>query len=196
MMAGFYIRFYVNGNSVNIIDNSFEVKNVAENMNIQAIFKEKVSETKGLNLTTIAIIAGSSVISILLIVFIAKASSKKSKKKKPLNEVEEVNSGNNVNTQNNNYLNKGEIGKNENEIEPKQTNSEIPNKQNVQTSTTNNQSNLKNAAILTQAHTFVKGKEKHFISFCEKYNIDYKNNYNIAIVRYYQAYLRSINKQK
>jgi len=42
----------------------------------------------------------------------------------------------------------------------------------------------------------VQDKQDNFISFCNRYNIDYQNNYNNAVLRYYQAYLRSIKPTK
>ena len=48
--------------------------------------------------------------------------------------------------------------------------------------------------MLQKASEFVKGREDHFNAFCNKYNIDRKNNYNNAVLRYYQAYLRSLKK--
>ena len=44
------------------------------------------------------------------------------------------------------------------------------------------------------AHEFAKSHEEHFKAFCDKYKLDYKNDYNHAVMRYYQAYLRSLKK--
>ena len=47
--------------------------------------------------------------------------------------------------------------------------------------------------MLQKALIFAQNNKDNFIGFCNKYNIDYRNNYNNAVLRYYQNYLRSKN---
>ena len=54
---------------------------------------------------------------------------------------------------------------------------------------------LSQKEVLQKALDFVKDKKKNFETFCLKYKIDYKNNYNYAVLRYYQAYIRSTMKK-
>lgn len=43
---------------------------------------------------------------------------------------------------------------------------------------------------LQKALEFAKENQNNFKAFCERCKIDYKNNYNDAVIRYYDAYLR------
>ena len=80
--------------------------------------------------------------------------------------------------------------------QPQRTN-QIYNSQKVQ-QVINNKSTINQQLnpMLQKALDFAKGKDQHFVSFCNRYNIDYRNNYNNAVLRYYQAYLRSIQPPK
>ena len=68
---------------------------------------------------------------------------------------------------------------------------------NVQTEKPTEQKPVEQATkndVLEKALEFVKNKQNGFVAFCTRYNIDYKNDYNNAVIRYYQAYLRSLKQ--
>ena len=48
--------------------------------------------------------------------------------------------------------------------------------------------------MLEKAYDFVQDKELQFISYCKRFGIDYENDYDNAVLRYYQAHLRSMRK--
>jgi len=68
-------KVYINGRSVNVSNNQLVISDIDEDMNIQAIFKEKAAFS--LDSTTIAIIIGTAIISILLTTLLSKSRKKR-----------------------------------------------------------------------------------------------------------------------
>ena len=168
-------KVYINGNSVNVSNNKLTINDINKDIIIQAIFKEKevVAPVTGLDTTTIAIIIGTAIISSLLITLLIKLH--KNSKRRKLKDLKQS-----LATENeyNNYQAKNNYTVYEKPYQiPTQTKAVKPTPPNP---------------MLQKALNFVKDKQENFISFCNRYNIDYKNHYNNAVLRYYQAYLRSI----
>jgi len=165
-------KVYINGKSINIFNDQLVVSYINEDINILAIFKEneKVA-TFSFNTTDIAIIVGTIIISILLIVLIVK-SHKNTKKRKIEASMQKV-----------------IVPENQPKVQKDHTLHENP----YQMPTQNSISQTK-TTMFRKALEFVKSREQHFILFCNKYKIDYQNDYNNAVLRYYQAYLRSLKK--
>lgn len=162
-------KVYINGRSVNVSNNQLVISDIDEDMNIQAIFKEKVAAFS-LDSTTIAIIIGTAIISILLIALLIK-SHKNAKRRKIEDSMQNV-----------------LVPENEFKAENDYTSYEKPYQMPEQPARPQPPQN----PMLQKALNFVQDKQDNFISFCNRYNIDYQNNYNNAVLRYYQAYLRSI----
>jgi len=164
-------KVYINGRSVNVSNNQLVISDIDEDMNIQAIFKEKEKVAAfSLDSTTIAIIIGTAIISILLIALLIK-SHKNAKRRKIEDSMQNV-----------------LVPENEFKAENDYASYEKPYQMPEQPARPQPPQN----PMLQKALNFVQDKQDNFISFCNRYNIDYQNNYNNAVLRYYQAYLRSI----
>ena len=169
-------KVYVNGDSVDISNNTFTVTNIKEDLKIQAIFKEKdKAAIFNLDTTTIAIIIGTAIISVLIIVLLIK-SHRNSKRKKLKNTMQKTLA---LGNEQNNYQAKNGYKEYE---KPYQMNTQTPLARPIPPN-----------PMLQKALIFAQNNKDNFIGFCNKYNIDYRNNYNNAVLRYYQNYLRSNN---
>jgi len=160
------LKVYINGKSVDVKNNRLTISAINQDLNIQVIFEEK-GVVFGFSTSTIAIIIGSIVISALLIILIIKSNKNAKIKRSMPNKFEQNNNyqSQNSNLQSNNHKNSEPVKHvKQNEKNPK----------------------------LRIALNFVNGRKEDFILFCQINNIDYQNNYNDAVLKYYDFYLKSI----
>ncbi len=184
---------YVNGNKVELVDDKL-VLTINEDLNIKAIFKENEKLIIfGLDITTIAIIGGASLFLFVLIILIVKLNKKKSESSLQKRRIAEFNSNSSNNLKQKSDL-RDQIFKQYNKFGVDKNNQIQPTQANNKSTSTNSYRNPYQSQMLTNAKTFVSTRENHFKSFCAKFNIDYRSNYDEAVLSYYKAYLRSKRK--
>ncbi len=195
-------KVYVNDIETFVTDKKFTISNIKENTNIRVTYKESSSivtppnedspdmpnDSSGLDDNTKYIIyAGIGLIVLLLSVLIIILS----KNNKNNNKIQEMNSRENL-------QNSSQSSYNNSQIKDMKVKQLMQNRTKISHKSHQDVDKFKNdqqsEQMLQKAFEFVKGKEQNFILFCNKYNIDYQNNYNKAIIKYYQVYLRSLKK--
>ena len=169
---------YVNGELIELKTNKLIINNIDEDINIDVTFEEEEKLTFNISEKTIAIIAGA-VAGAVLIVGLTIKIRKKSKKNKMQDSMNAVWSSEKRYNKKTSVL---KTNKEKQDFNGKEKRMSIDNKNGNQ--------------LYHKAHEFVKGREQHFLAFCAKYGFDYRNNYENAVIKYYQAYLRSLKISK
>jgi len=182
----------VNGTKVDVVDNKFIIDNIQSDKTIQVSFtqisnsNDNLERDNSVNVVWIIIFSAISAGSVLLIFGVVKIV----KIRKTKTSTDSVD--NNLNLSENQHENQIQVNQVQNDKNVTNETVNQPSQEYVQESI--EYQGVQTNNILNKAAEFVKGKEQHFISFCKRYNIDYINDYHNAIVRYYQAYLRSLKK--
>ncbi|MBO5394784.1 MAG: InlB B-repeat-containing protein, partial [Clostridia bacterium] len=185
-------KLYVNGESVDVENNILTIR-VDKDTTIQAIFKEKTAE---MNTIMIILIAAAAVVVIALATVLIVYHKKSKNRRKDGTPPDATTGG-------------GEQGvktiKTAHSAQPHPQAPKMP--QEMDMSDTKLQMQQEEVVpgvqesqvedqMLSQALQFAKGRQDHFIAFCARNKLDYQKDYNGAVKRYYQAYLRSRNKTK
>lgn len=161
-------KVYANGKEIVVTDNLFSIDNIKENISVQVLFDEIEEESNYTGLT-ISIIVGTIVISAGLTILTLQL--KKNTKKKTIKE----------------SIRSGILSSNQFDNLQAKENISTPNK-------ITRPSQMITNPLLEKAYDFVQDKELKFISYCKRFGIDYENDYDNAVLRFYQSYLRSIKK--
>ena len=208
-------KVFVNGESVNLTNNQLIIEDVDDDMHIQVVFKEKIASVNYKYIIIIGVVAAIIITTLLVIlIIIARKNSKNlklnanmanniinSSESEPVaNSLEELPVQTYVQEQPSVEFSSGY----ENSYSP-----EMPTEYQTETNydSTYQQEETyqvpeqqavnsisKEQKLLEKALEFVVGKDDHFLRFCARCNIDYQNDYNEAVKRYYLAYLRSLKK--
>ena len=154
-------KVHVNGNMIGVVDNKVTIEKISEDLKIVAYFQEK--KVVAINFVNILIYGGTGISGIVVIILVVKAYRRRSylKGRSKLNAT----------------LSSGEKYK------------DLYAQNSTQKTTQSISQNPDK--LLQDALEFVRYRNDHFVMFCTKFNIDYKNNYNQAAIRYYEAYMRS-----
>ena len=154
-------KVHVNGNMIGVVGNKVTIEKISEDLKIVAYFQEK--KVVAINFVNILIYGGTGISGIVVIILVVKAYRRRSylKGRSKLNAT----------------LSSGEKYK------------DLYAQNSTQKTTQSISQNPDK--LLQDALEFVRYRNDHFVMFCTKFNIDYKNNYNQAAIKYYEAYMRS-----
>ena len=175
-------KVYVNGEIVDISGNTLTISQIDKDITIRAVFTEKVKEpviepetddkttTNSIDVKTIAIIVGSVVFALLLTVLLIKVfKNRNGKTTRAESSSNEPIS--NVQPQPDNTFNEPSQAQPADYVEQVQD------------------------PWLLQARGFATSRQNDFIAFCNRYNLDYNNNYDKAVSAYYRAYLKYLQSK-
>lgn len=167
-------KVYVDGESVEVLNNQFAINAIKSNVNIEVVFKEKQAAVFSLDEGSILLIGTGAFIAILVICLIVAGVKHKKLKVAKVAQTAEV--------------------ENTEQLQPRQNLlSEYDKAEHVETPKEENAPDLQEKEMLQKAYDFVKGRESYFVSFCARYHIDYQTNVNAAVLKYYQAHLDALN---